>query len=191
MKKLYTYLLFSLPLLYVVINVFLNDDIMNGPSYLIITTGYIALTLLVLILFMPIVSTLSDYIDRRSLGIITFIYALIHYLLYILDNNIEWMLIRNDLFFRNYIQLGYVALILFLPLVITSNNYAKELLGNKWIVIHRLIYIIILSSMLHYYMIIKADYFVFIIYSVILITIFIIKYRKYSIKWTEENFYSF
>ena len=126
-----------------VINVFLNDDIMNGPSYLIITTGYIALSLLVLILFMPIVSTLSDYIDRRSLGIITFIYALIHYLLYILDNNIEWMLIRNDLFFRNYIQLGYVALILFLPLVITSNNYAKELLGNKWIVIHRLIYIII------------------------------------------------
>lgn len=165
-----------------VINVFLNDDIMNGPSYLIITTGYIALTLLVLILFMPIVSTLSDYIDRRSLGIITFIYALIHYLLYILDNNIEWMLIRNDLFFRNYIQLGYVALILFLPLVITSNNYAKELLGNKWIVIHRLIYIIILSSMFHYYMIIKADYFVFIMYSVILITIFIIKYRKYSIK---------
>ena len=155
---------------------------MNGPSYLIITTGYIALTLLVLILFMPIVSTLSDYIDRRSLGIITFIYALIHYLLYILDNNIEWMLIRNDLFFRNYIQLGYVALILFLPLVITSNNYAKELLGNKWIVIHRLIYIIILSSMFHYYMIIKADYFVFIMYSVILITIFIIKYRKYSIK---------
>jgi len=166
----------------VVINVFLNDDIMNGPSYLIITTGYIALSLLVLILFMPIVSTLSDYIDRRSLGIITFIYALIHYLLYILDNNIEWMLIRNDLFFRNYIQLGYVALILFLPLVITSNNYAKELLGNKWIVIHRLIYIIILSSMFHYYMIIKADYFVFIMYSVILITIFIIKYRKYSIK---------
>ena len=165
-----------------VINVFLNDDIMNGPSYLIITTGYIALTLLVLILFMPIVSTLSDYIDRRSLGIITFIYALIHYLLYILDNNIEWMLIRNDLFFRNYIQLGYVALILFLPLVITSNNYAKELLGNKWMVIHRLIYIIILSSMFHYYMIIKADYFVFIMYSVILITIFIIKYRKYSIK---------
>ena len=165
-----------------VINVFLNDDIMNGPSYLIITTGYIALTLLVLILFMPIVSTLSDYIDRRSLGIITFIYALIHYLLYILDNNIEWMLIRNDLFFRNYIQLGYVALILFLPLVITSNNYAKEFLGNKWIVIHRLIYIIILSSMFHYYMIIKADYFVFIMYSVILITIFIIKYRKYSIK---------
>ncbi len=165
-----------------VINVFLNDDIMNGPSYLIITTGYIALTLLVLILFMPIVATLSDYIDRRSLGIITFIYALIHYLLYILDNNIEWMLIRNDLFFRNYIQLGYVALILFLPLVITSNNYAKELLGNKWIVIHRLIYIIILSSMFHYYMIIKADYFVFIMYSVILITIFIIKYRKYSIK---------
>ncbi len=165
-----------------VINVFLNDDIMNGPSYLIITTGYIALSLLVLILFMPIVSTLSDYIDRRSLGIITFIYALIHYLLYILDNNIEWMLIRNDLFFRNYIQLGYVALILFLPLVITSNNYAKELLGNKWIVIHRLIYIIILSSMFHYYMIIKADYFVFIMYSVILITIFIIKYRKYSIK---------
>ena len=182
MKKLYTYLLFSLPLLYVVINVFLNDDIMNGPSYLIITTGYIALTLLVLILFMPIVSTLSDYIDRRSLGIITFIYALIHYLLYILDNNIEWMLIRNDLFFRNYIQFGYVALIFFLPMFITSNNYAKELLGNKWIVIHRLIYIIILSSMFHYYMIIKADYFVFIMYSVILITIFIIKYRKYSIK---------
>ena len=36
-------------------------------------------------------------------------------------------------------------LILFLPLFITSNNYAKELLGNKWIDIHRLIYIIILS----------------------------------------------
>ena len=165
-----------------VINVFLNDDIMNGPSYLIITTGYIALTLLVLILFMPIVSTLSDYIDRRSLGIITFIYALIHYLLYILDNNIEWMLIRNDLFFRNYIQLGYIALVLFLPLFITSSDYAKELLGNKWMSLHRLIYIIILSSMLHYYMIIKADYLIFIIYSVILIAIFIIKYRKYSIK---------
>ena len=182
MKKLHTYLLFSLPLLYVLINVFLNDDIMNGPSYLIITTGYIGLSLLVFILFIPILPVLSDYIDRRSLGIITFVYALIHYLLYILDNNIEWMLIRNDLFFRNYIQLGYVALIFFLPLFITSNNYVKEFLGNKWMAMHRLIYIIILSSMLHYYMIIKADYFVFIMYSVILITIFIIKYRKYSIK---------
>ena len=103
---------------------------MNGPSYLIITTGYIALSLLVFILFMPIAPALSNYIGRRSLGIITFVYALIHYLLYILDNNIEWMLIRNDLFFRNYIQFGYVALIFFLPLFITSNNYAKEFLGN-------------------------------------------------------------
>ena len=182
MKKLHTYLLFSLPLLYVIINVFLNDDIMNVPSYLIITTGYIALSLLVFILLIPIVPVLSDYIDRRSLGIITFVYALIHYFLYILDNNIEWMLIRNDLFFRNYIQFGYISLIFFLPLFITSNNYAKELLGNRWMAIHRLIYIIILSSMLHYYMIIKADYFAFIMYSVILITILIIKYRKYSIK---------
>ena len=129
-----------------VINVFLNDNIMNGPSYLIITTGYIALSLLVFILFMPIAPALSDYIDRRLLGIITFFYALIHYLLYILDNNIEWMLIRNDLFFSNYIQLGYIALIFFLPLFVTSNNYVKEFLGNKWMAIHRLIYIIILST---------------------------------------------
>ena len=75
-----------------------------------------------------------------------------------------------------FIQFGYLAFILFLPLLFTSTDRLKKKLGKKWIAIHRLLYLILLFSIIHYYLVIKADYLIFALYLVIIALVFLIKF---------------
>ena len=86
----------------------------------------------------------------------------------------------SDIVSRNYIQAGYIALILFIPLFITSSDKSKKKLGIKWLSLHRLIYLILALSLLHYYLIIKADYFLFNTYVFIILFMLLIKKRIYK-----------
>ncbi len=91
---------------------------------------------------------------RRALGVTAFIYAFIHFLAYAwLDQG--WRLddIVADVLKRNFILVGFVALLLMLPLALTSFNAAiKALGGRRWQVLHKLVYAVALLGLLHFYM---------------------------------------
>ena len=60
---------------------------------------------------------------RRMLGLFAFFYAVLHFVAYlVLDRALVWEEILRDLTERSYIALGFLALILLLPLAITSTR---------------------------------------------------------------------
>ena len=81
---------------------------------------------------------------RRMFGLFTFFYASIHFLAYIvLDQYFDWMEIWLDIKDRPLITSGFLALLLLLPLTITSNIKSIQYLGAlQWRRLHKLIYLI-------------------------------------------------
>ena len=119
-----------------------------------------------LIIFTLIISSLSQFKFlrsfqniRRMIGLTAFYYVLCHFLTYIvLDHFFNWKFILKDIVKRPFISLGFINLILLLPMVFTSTNaMVKKLSFKIWKKIHYLIYIIAPLGALHFYLLKKAD----------------------------------
>lgn len=95
---------------------------------------------------------------RRCFGLLAFYYSLIHLVIYlILDRQLDFFEIFNDIIKRPYIFFGFLAFIFFLPLVLTSNNFSKIFFGTKsWLKIHTLVYFIAIFSIIHYILLVKS-----------------------------------
>ena len=95
---------------------------------------------------------------RRMLGLFAFFYVCIHLSLYItLDKFFDFSEILDDVIKRPFITAGFTAFILLVPLAITSTNKMVERLQHRWILLHRLIYIIAMLAVLHFWWMVKAD----------------------------------
>ena len=125
--------------------------------------GKMALRLIIVTL---LISSLSQYKFLRSLqnirrmiGLTAFYYVVCHFLTYIvLDHFFNWKFILKDIVKRPFISLGFINLILLLPMVFTSTNaMVKKLSFKIWKRIHYLIYIIAPLGALHFYLLKKAD----------------------------------
>jgi sulfoxide reductase heme-binding subunit YedZ len=95
---------------------------------------------------------------RRMLGLFAFTYVLLHFLNWLLlDQGLFWSGILADIAKRPFITIGFAALILLVPLAVTSTNKMMRRLGKRWKTLHRLIYMICLLAVWHYYWQVKAD----------------------------------
>ncbi len=95
---------------------------------------------------------------RRMLGLFAFAYVLLHFLTWLfLDQGLYWAGILQDIAKRPFITIGFAALVLLVPLAITSTNGMMRRLGKRWKALHRLIYPIALLAVWHYYWQVKAD----------------------------------
>lgn len=95
---------------------------------------------------------------RRMLGLFAFTYVLLHFLNWlILDQGLYWSGIVADIAKRPFITLGFLALLMLVPLTVTSTNAMMRRLGKRWKTLHRLIYVIVLLGIWHYYWQVKAD----------------------------------
>lgn len=96
---------------------------------------------------------------RRTLGLLAFFYALSHAFIYLfLDRALYWPEIIEDVTSRPYIISGMLAVLLLLPLAITSTRFAMRLLKKNWQRLHRLVYFIVLLALLHFFMAVKLDW---------------------------------
>ena len=96
---------------------------------------------------------------RRMLGVFSFFYILLHFGTWlVIDNFFDWNRMIEDIIERYYILFGFTAFVLLIPLAATSLNRMVRLLGGKrWIALHRLIYLIGILGIVHYYLQVKAD----------------------------------
>lgn len=95
---------------------------------------------------------------RRMLGLCAFFYVLLHFLNWlILDQGMYWSGIVADIAKRPFITIGFAALLMLVPLAVTSTNGMMRRLGKRWKTLHRLIYPIVLLGVWHYYWQVKAD----------------------------------
>lgn len=95
---------------------------------------------------------------RRMLGLYAFFYVVMHFLTWLLlDQGLYWSGILEDIAKRPFITIGFTALLLLIPLAVTSTNKMMRRLGKRWKSLHRLIYGISLLGVWHYYWQVKSD----------------------------------
>ena len=101
----------------------------------------------------------SDLIKlRRMLGLFAFFYAALHFATYmVLDLYFDFPAILKDVLKRPYITVGFTALVLMIPLAVTSTAGMIRRLGKRWQQLHYLVYPIAILGVLHFYWLVKAD----------------------------------
>jgi len=110
---------------------------------------------------------------RRMLGLFAFFYAALHFSVYIvLDQELNLSGVLHDIAKRPYITVGFTALVLLVPLAVTSTNKMMRRLGRRWQRLHRLIYVCAVLGVWHYYWQVKRDVREPLIYAAIVIALF-------------------
>ena len=98
---------------------------------------------------------------RRMIGLFTFFYVCMHFLSYIwFDQFFSVEDIVKDIIKRPFITIGFISFLLLIPLAVTSTNGMMKRLKKNWGRLHQVIYPVSILALLHYFMMIKADYLV-------------------------------
>jgi methionine sulfoxide reductase heme-binding subunit len=110
---------------------------------------------------------------RRMLGLFCFFYVVLHFLTYAaLDLQLDWSSLIVDITQRPYITVGMLALVLMIPLAVTSTKKWQRRLGRNWTKLHRLIYPIAVLAAVHFWWQTKADIMEPLIYAALLTVLF-------------------
>ena len=96
---------------------------------------------------------------RRMLGLFAFSYGLVHFsILVVFDHFFNLASILEDVVKRPYITVGFISLMLLVPLAATSTKgWVKRLGGRRWNRLHQLVYVSAAGGVLHYLWLVKAD----------------------------------
>ena len=97
---------------------------------------------------------------RRMAGLFAFFYAVLHLTSYVwIDQHFDWTAIWSDIVKRTYITVGMAALLLLIPLAVTSPKaMVKRLGGRRWRKLHRLVYPAAILVVVHYVLMTRADF---------------------------------
>jgi methionine sulfoxide reductase heme-binding subunit len=111
---------------------------------------------------------------RRMLGLIAFGYAAAHFLFYIgVDQLFDVHTILADVAKRKFMAVGFAALCLLAPLVVTSTKGQLRRLGAKrWKRLHRLAYAAAVLGVIHFIWRVKADRREPLIFAAVLLMLF-------------------
>lgn len=125
-------------------------------------TGKTSLNLLMLTLLSSPLRTISGQLfwqyPRRQLGVFTFVYALLHFLVYaVLELDLDLGDLAKELTRRPYIIVGSAALLGLVPLAATSTDRMMRRLGRRWQQLHWLVYPIAILAVWHFFWQVKAD----------------------------------
>jgi sulfoxide reductase heme-binding subunit YedZ len=95
---------------------------------------------------------------RRPFGLFAFFYGLLHVGIYLgLDQSGNVSAVWQDIVKRPYITIGALGLVLLVPLALTSTAQAQRRLGRRWTQLHRLIYLVAILGVWHFWWQVKKD----------------------------------
>jgi methionine sulfoxide reductase heme-binding subunit len=98
------------------------------------------------------------HLFRRMLGLFAFFYIGLHFAWYLfVDQELALTQLGADVVKRPYITAGFTALLLLVPLALTSTRRAMRRLGKRWQRLHRLVYAAGILACVHYWWQVKAD----------------------------------
>ncbi|MFP6797263.1 MAG: protein-methionine-sulfoxide reductase heme-binding subunit MsrQ [Pseudomonadales bacterium] len=110
---------------------------------------------------------------RRTIGLWTFAYACIHFSAYftlLAELSVSaWV---EDFSERTYITAGMTALMLLIPLAVTSTRNWQRRLGPSWRKLHALIYPAAMAALLHVLWMAKASFLDTFVYGLVLAILF-------------------
>ena len=126
------------------------------------TLGKWGLRFLLLTLAITPLRQLTDWSHwqrfRRMLGLYAFFYVALHFAMYlVIDQSFAWSVLWEDVLKRPWITLGFTALVLLVPLALTSTRGWMRRLGRRWQRLHYAIYAATALGCWHYYWQVKLD----------------------------------
>ena len=126
----------------------MNDGLSANPvEFVTRSTGTWALVFLCLSLGMTPLRRLTGWTQwvrlRRMLGLYSFFYALLHFTLWLwVDHALDLTAMWDDVLQRPFIAAGFTAFVLLIPLAVTSTKGMMRTLGQRWVQLHKLVYVI-------------------------------------------------
>jgi len=135
----------------------------NPQNFLILTTGMMTLIFLLLTMAVTPLRKITGWNwliqFRRMLGLFAFFYGCLHFMCFFsLDRGFSLSSTLSEMVKRKYLIVGSTALLVMVPLAVTSTNaMIKRLGGKRWRALHRLAYVAAIAGVIHYYMQVKAD----------------------------------
>jgi sulfoxide reductase heme-binding subunit YedZ len=124
-------------------------------------TGLTTLTLLMCTLAVTPLRRLTGWNPlvqvRRTLGLFAFFYACIHFSIYLFDQGFDGSFIVADVVKHPWVTVGFTALLLLVPLALTSTQRSIRRLGKRWTKLHRLVYLCAGLGVVHFYWLVKRD----------------------------------
>ena len=89
---------------------------------------------------------------RRMVGVAACAYVLVHFSLYVVDQAFDLAKAASEIVLRIYLTIGFTALVGLCALAATSTDGMVRRLGRRWQKLHRLVYLIALLALVHYFM---------------------------------------
>jgi sulfoxide reductase heme-binding subunit YedZ len=188
-----TAVLCLIPLVLIISNYWRNDLTANPIQAATLRTGRTAINLLILSLACtPIryIFELTSFMKiRKTLGLFSSLYAALHFLIFVgldFEFNLSWII--GEVRFKPFIQIGLAALLILIPLAITSINKIQIKMGKPWISLHRLVYLAAILANIHYLMATKGDLLRPIIYAVLTFFLLLLRIPPFhNIKLAQNN----
>ena len=114
---------------------------------------------------------------RKLLGLLAFTYALLHFLTYaVVDQGLKLGAMLEDIIKRPFITVGFLALVLLVPLAVTSTNAMVRRLGfPAWQRLHRLAYVAASLGVVHFFWRVKRDATEPLVYGAVLALLFALR----------------
>lgn len=147
----------------------------NPAEAVIHFTGKVGLSLLLATIAFSPAFRLTRWLGilkaRRQIGLWSFFWLTLHMLSWMgLDQYWEWQWIWHEMIALEYIRYGAVALLLLIPLALTSFQWVPAKIGwQTWHWLHRLIYISAGLGVYHLWALTRADYLLPTLFAVLLV----------------------
>ena len=151
------------PLAWLFYNAFLGDLGANPIETITNSTGIWTLRFIVITLAITPVRWLTKWNPiitfRRMIGLFAFFYGTIHFSIYfVLDRSLMFDGLWEDIVKRPYITVGFTGFVLMIPLALTSTKgWIRRLGGQRWNLLHKLVYITAILGVVHYLWKVKLD----------------------------------
>ncbi len=137
-------------------------------------TGYLGEWALRMLLITLSVSTLRRRLglkrlasSRRGLGLWTFAYAVSHFAIYLIAlAGLSVSQVFVDVVERPYITVGFSALLILIPLAVTSSRGWQRRLGRRWTSLHKAVYLAAALALLHLFWLTRDGFAEVLIYTV-------------------------
>jgi len=158
----------------------------NPVNFAILTTGMLTLVFLMLTLLVTPIRKLTGWnwliFSRRTFGLYAFFYGCTHFLIFfVFDRSLSVSSTLHEMLVRKYLLVGITALLLMVPLAVTSTNaMIKRLGGPRWRMLHRLVYVTAILGVIHYFMETKVVVPLQLVFATVLGILLI--YRLFTIK---------
>ena len=150
MKRFFIYLIAFLPIVYLLIRLFIIDDVNDPIKYIYTITGVSATVILFISI---IISLLKEKINlmkyRKEIGLLGFFYAFLHLTNFVVfDASFDFEFILKETVEKPFIYLGMIAFFILLFMAITSTKQ----LFRKYNKYHKLVYLSLILITIHWIM---------------------------------------